>query len=62
MILLTPQILAKAEVQPTETNLRKMTDDQLRKSRIRDEIKRDEIQKQLLDPLFPPVPTDESGD
>jgi hypothetical protein len=35
-------------------DVRTMTDEQLLKSRIKDEIQRDEIQKQLLDPLFPP--------
>ncbi len=62
LILLTPQILAKAEQHPRETDLRTITDEQLRKSRIKDEIQRDEVQKQLLDPLFPPLLNDESGD
>ena len=32
-----------------------MTRDHLDKSRIKDEIKRDDLQKQLLDPLFPEI-------
>jgi type II secretion system protein D len=54
LILLTPQILSKHEAIAKTTDVRTMTDEQLSKSRIKDEIQRDEIQKQLLDPLFPP--------
>jgi type II secretion system protein D len=54
LILLTPQILSKHEAIAKTTDIRTMTDEQLSKSRIKDEIQRDEIQKQLLDPLFPP--------
>ena len=61
LILLTPQILAKADAEPREIDLRTMTDEQLRNSRIRGEIQRDEVQKQLLDPLFPSSVTDDPG-
>lgn len=61
LILLTPQILTKSEAHSREVDARTMTDEQLHKSRIKDEIKRDDIQKQLLDPLFPPVPKPEGA-
>jgi type II secretion system protein D len=54
LILLTPQVLTKSEAIARMLDAREMTDDQLRKSRIKDEIKRDEVQKQILDPVFPP--------
>jgi type II secretion system protein D len=54
LILLTPQVLTKSEAIARMLDAREMTDDQLRKSRIKDEIKRDEVQRQILDPVFPP--------
>jgi type II secretion system protein D len=62
LILLTPQVLEKPEVVEKKTfHPREVTDEQLRKSRIKDEIKRDEVQKQILDPLFPPDEQFEKG-
>ncbi len=54
LILLTPQILSKSEIPSRTADPRSMTDEQLFKSRIKDEIQRDAVQKQLLDPFFPP--------
>jgi type II secretion system protein D len=54
LILLTPQVLSKSELASKLIDPREMTDEQLRNSRIKDEIKRDEVQKQILDPVFPP--------
>jgi general secretion pathway protein D len=54
LILLTPQVLTKSELAARKVETREVTDEQLRKSRIKDEIKRDEVQKQILDPVFPP--------
>ncbi|MCI0364367.1 MAG: hypothetical protein L0219_10820, partial [Phycisphaerales bacterium] len=54
LILLTPQVLTKSELAAKMLDPREMTDEQLRQSRIKDEIKRDEVQKQILDPVFPP--------
>lgn len=53
LILLTPQVLNKSEVEALRMDPRVMTDDQLRNSRIKDEIQRDEVQNQILDPVFP---------
>jgi general secretion pathway protein D len=55
LIMLTPQIL----IPPDSTNdtslvsIKEMTQGQLRQSRIKDEIQRDEMQRQILDPIFP---------
>jgi type II secretion system protein D len=54
LILLTPQVLAKSELASKVFDPREVTDEQLRNSRIKDEIKRDKVQKQILDPVFPP--------
>ena len=53
LILLTPQVLTKSEAIAIMKNTREVTDDQLRSSRIKDEIKRDATQNQILDPVFP---------
>ena len=53
LVLLTPQVLANAEGTGTIRPIDDVTREQLDKSRIKDEIKRDELQKQILDPLFP---------
>jgi type II secretory pathway component GspD/PulD (secretin) len=60
LILLTPQIVANEK--PAEGDsmkegvrlLESVTREQLNGSRIRGEIKRDDIQRKLLDPIFPP--------
>ncbi len=54
LIMLTPQILGDpAEVKHAK-DVEKMTREQLDRSRIKDEInKRDDLQNQVLDPLFP---------
>jgi general secretion pathway protein D len=61
LILLTPQVLTHSEIAARKTDAREVTDEQLRKSRIKDEIKRDEVQKQILDPVFPPDQKFEEG-
>jgi type II secretion system protein D len=54
LILLTPQILTQPDaILAKKIGDKEMTEDALRKSRIKDEIKRDEVQKQILDPIFP---------
>jgi type II secretory pathway component GspD/PulD (secretin) len=54
LILLTPQILTNEKEVGDLRDIGDVTHEQLERSRIKDEIKRDELQKQLLDPLFPP--------
>ncbi|HXG46164.1 MAG TPA: secretin N-terminal domain-containing protein, partial [Methylomirabilota bacterium] len=53
IILLTPQVLSTAVGQGVVRSMEEVTRENLDHSRIKDEIKRDELQKQLLDPLFP---------
>ncbi len=53
LILLTPQVLTKNEAMAITKDTREMTDEQLRSSRIKDEIKRDQLQNEIVDPLFP---------
>ena len=55
LIMLTPQVLAQAEGAGKFRPIDEVTREQLNRSRIKDEIKRDTLQKQLLDPLFPPA-------
>jgi len=54
LILLTPQILTQPDAMLAKTvTTREMTDEALQNSRIKDEIQRDPVQKQILDPVFP---------
>ncbi|MDB6038493.1 MAG: hypothetical protein JWM99_2334, partial [Verrucomicrobiales bacterium] len=53
LILLTPQVLEVADSTPNIRTIEDYTREQLDKSGIKDEIKRDPLQKQLLDPLYP---------
>jgi type II secretory pathway component GspD/PulD (secretin) len=53
IILLTPQIIAATDTNAVRLTPTKVTQDQLQRSTIKDEIQRDKLQKQLLDPLFP---------
>jgi general secretion pathway protein D len=55
LILLTPQILSNSVEAGRVKDLEKVTREQLDRSGIKDEIKRDDLQKQLLDPLFPDI-------
>lgn len=60
LILLTPQILGGSLEEGTVKDMQKVTREQLDRSRIQDEIKRDDLQKQLLDPLFPNIERESS--
>lgn len=60
LILLTPQILSGSQEEGTVKDMQKVTREQLDRSRIQDEIKRDDLQKQLLDPLFPNIERESS--
>ena len=53
MILLTPQVLSNERTNGIVRNVQEVTREQLDRSRIKDEIKRDPLQRQILDPLFP---------
>jgi general secretion pathway protein D len=53
LILLTPQVLATALGEGKLRPFDEITREQLDRSQIKEEIKRDEHQKQVLDPLFP---------
>ena len=54
LILLTPQILTQTSAAaPLIRTLDDFTREQLDKSQIKDEIKRDKLQRKILDPLFP---------
>lgn len=53
LILLTPQILSNASEAKETKDIETMTREQLDRSGIKNQIKRDDLQKQLLDPLFP---------
>ena len=53
LILLTPQVLSTALGQGKLLGVDEVTREQLGRSQIKEGIKRDELQKQILDPLFP---------
>jgi len=53
LILLTPQILSNPAEAKEVKDIGTMTREQLDRSGIKDQIKRDDLQKQVLDPLFP---------
>ena len=57
LILLSPQVLSTENTIPGSRSLEDVTREQLSKSRIKEEIKRDALQHVLLDPLFPPNTT-----
>ncbi len=54
LILLTPQVLA-SRTNSVGVDAEKLTRENLDRSTIKDQIKRDTLQKQLLDPLFPTI-------
>ena len=56
LILLTPQVLSNTRDLGSVKSVDKMTREQLDHSTIKNQIKRDELQKELLDPLFPSKP------
>jgi type II secretion system protein D len=53
LVLLTPQVLNNAQIPAPLLDPEKVTHEQLDKSILREETDRDELQKRLLDPLFP---------
>jgi type II secretory pathway component GspD/PulD (secretin) len=53
LVLLTPQVLSMSHETGEAKDAQRVTREQLDRSRIKDEIQRDDLQKQLLDPLFP---------
>ena len=53
LILLTPQVLSNDRTNGIVRNIQDVTREHLDRSRIKDEIKRDPLQRQILDPLFP---------
>ncbi len=54
LILLTPQIMLKgADMLGKTFDAKTVTDEQLRNSTIKDEIKRDKLQRMILDPILP---------
>ncbi|MSU34703.1 MAG: hypothetical protein EXS36_06250 [Pedosphaera sp.] len=54
LILLTPQILTQARTtHPLIRSIENVTREQLDQSQIKDEFKRDKLQKRILDPLYP---------
>lgn len=54
LILLTPQILAQARTTPPLIRtIEDVTREQLDQSQMKDGIKRDKLQKRILDPLYP---------
>lgn len=53
LVLLTPQILGNNTEATAAKDIEKVTREQLDRSRIKDEIQRDDLQRQVLDPLYP---------
>ena len=60
LIILTPQLLAGADTFAQAEAARRMTQDHLHRSTIKDEIKRDKLQQEILDPLLPLMQRPES--
>ncbi|HAM73690.1 MAG TPA: hypothetical protein DCM86_18810 [Verrucomicrobiales bacterium] len=56
LVLLTPQVLSNARELGSVRTANEVTREMLDHSQFKDDTKRDALQKQLLDPLFPPVP------
>ena len=52
--MLTPQILLKGEGEGTTIDAQTFTDRELRESTIQGELRRDPLQRRVLDPLLPP--------
>jgi len=57
LIILTPQVLVKAEVIAQTRDAASVTREQLDRSTINEEFNRDPLQRQILDPLYPNKPT-----
>jgi type II secretory pathway component GspD/PulD (secretin) len=53
LIILTPQLLAGKDAIAQADSARIITQDQLQRSTIKDEIKRDKLQQEILEPLLP---------
>ncbi|HYE30915.1 MAG TPA: secretin N-terminal domain-containing protein [Methylomirabilota bacterium] len=53
LVLLTPQVLANSEKTPVIRGFDNVTREHLDRSRMKDQQKRDDLQKQLLEPLYP---------
>lgn len=54
LVVLTPQILLKGEGEGTTLDAQTFTDRELRESTIQGELRRDPLQRRVLDPLLPP--------
>jgi len=57
LIILTPQVLVKAEVIAQTRDASAVTREQLDRATINEEFNRDPLQRQILDPLYPNRPT-----
>jgi type II secretion system protein D len=53
LIILTPQLLTGSDALAQADTARHITQDQLSRSTIKDEIKRDKLQQEILEPLLP---------
>jgi type II secretory pathway component GspD/PulD (secretin) len=53
LIILTPQLLTGSDAIAQADTARQITHEQLSKSTIKDEIKRDKLQQEVLEPLLP---------
>jgi type II secretion system protein D len=53
LILLTPQILTHAKATATERTLDSFSQEEMQRSGIREQIRRDDLQRRMLEPFFP---------
>jgi type II secretion system protein D len=53
LIILTPQLLAGGDTLAQVDSARRLTEDQLQRTTIKDEIRRDKLQQEILNPLLP---------
>jgi type II secretory pathway component GspD/PulD (secretin) len=53
LIILTPQVLVKGQEQAIPQDAKSITRQQLDRSTIQEEFKRDQLQQQMLEPLYP---------
>ncbi|MFA6543716.1 MAG: secretin N-terminal domain-containing protein [Limisphaerales bacterium] len=61
LIFLTPQVLANVQTPVPLTEPADSLREQLERSRLNEELKRNDFNKPLLDPIFPPPPATPSG-
>ena len=61
LIFLTPQVLANVQTPVPLTEPADSLREQLERSRLNEELKRNDFNKPLLDPIFPPSPATPSG-